>query len=280
MRPRMERPSLALSLLLLVIYCPGDLWGHNKMKCTPSVQIKRHTRYKAVEKESLKITCPVYSCGQTFNLAWCRLDNVDFCRPVNITHSIKYGLEKPKEVGELDYFFLFFANISLDDAGRYRCGISNFVSKYVSHSITVNFTESLDNGNENSYSSKSILTEEELQGYNWIPYFSICTIILAVVIMVMMISFLCIYGCKRLQGSRNAHASCCQYNATKDMHGISTANQTTVDRNSSHAHDNELDRHESSMIYVTLNNQSRQEGSAHRSVALEDHTEYATIRVS
>ncbi|KAJ8351510.1 hypothetical protein SKAU_G00229860 [Synaphobranchus kaupii] len=283
MRPQMERTNLALSLLLLVIYFPGDAWGQ-AMGCSPQAQVKRNTMHMAVAKESLKITCPVRQCGQNLRYTWCRLQqHGNICRRVNETDGIKIWLEKPKEDGKLSHLFLLFGNISLDDDGQYRCSLSGSSSISESHYINVRVTaetESLNNGNDSNNISTSMVPEVELnsQGQNWIPYFSICTITVAVVVMVMMISFLCIYGYKGLQRSRNV--SRCQYEATKDNHGISTAKQISVGRNSSRGHDNERGRCESSIIYVTLNQQSREEGSARTSIALEEPTEYATIRVS
>ncbi|XP_035263779.1 B- and T-lymphocyte attenuator isoform X2 [Anguilla anguilla] len=282
MRPQMERTSLALSLLLLVIYVPGDAWGQ-ETHCAPEIQVKRSTTYKAVAKESLKIMCAVKHCGQEFNFTWCRFHTDNNCKPVDKMYSITHGWEKSKEDPNWGDMFLLFGNISLDDAGQYRCSIFSVVGSAVGHFITVSFsaTESLHGGNgSNSNTHMSAEKELNTQGPSWIPHFSICTIVVAVVITVMVISFLCMNGCKGLQRSRNADASNCQYKVTMDKHGISTANQTAVDRNNSHPHDNDRDRCETSIIYVTLNHQSRQEDSARTSIVLEELTEYATIRFS
>ncbi|KAJ8246625.1 hypothetical protein GJAV_G00253600 [Gymnothorax javanicus] len=273
----MEWTGLASCLLLLLMDSPRYARGQ-VVECSPELQVPRNKIYKAIVRESLKITCPVKLCGQTFNFTWCRLDNSGTCKPLDKTATIINGWTKPEEARGLEYLFLLFENISLIDAGQYRCGIIGLSGSSVSHSIIVHVAatrnETLNDGNEIDSHSASASTEDEHNSYDWIPYFSICTIIVAVVVIVMVISFLCVQACKGSQKSRNSDESHCQFKVSQDKPGIST------DHHSSRVHSNQRDRCEGSIIYATLNHQSKQEDSASTSIALEGHTEYATIRVS
>ncbi|KAI1885326.1 hypothetical protein AGOR_G00218990 [Albula goreensis] len=281
MRSQLDWTGLVLSLLLL-ISVRGDAQGQGT-ECSVGIRVRRNTNFKQVATKSLKITCPVQNCGQTIDVTWCKIQGNN-CIPLNKTNGITVGWEKPEK--EMPEWFLAFASIKEEDSGKYRCRLSGD-EMAVGHNIDIAVT-----GNEGT-----------TQDLSWLPYIYICTgMVVVVVIMVMAISFLLIYGCKRSERPRKSDLTHCQYKETKISNGFShphltatrspynghggappirtkIANQTTVEMDSSSIHDDDSYRSDRTIIYAALNHRAPQQGPVRTSVAMEEFSEYAAIRV-
>lgn len=108
--------------------------------CIPSIMVPRNTAWKVRVMTSLKINCTVDTeshCRKNVDVSWCRIDNKSECR--SLKHSDHITTEQRSITESKVMLFLIFQNISMQDAGLYRCEIKS-LTPTVSHAINVTVT--------------------------------------------------------------------------------------------------------------------------------------------
>ncbi|XP_053085712.1 B- and T-lymphocyte attenuator isoform X1 [Pangasianodon hypophthalmus] len=166
--------------------------NESDLDCIPSIMVPRNTVWKAPVMKSLTINCTVDSeshCWKNINVTWCRIDDKNECRALNRSNYTTNEWEKVNKNKRL--LFLIFHNISMKDAGLYRCRI-NSPTPTVSHSINVTVTDyvpdcntdskvvTVENNTTNS-SNPIVAKKEPLQPYVYI-YSGIGVLLLVVVV--------------------------------------------------------------------------------------------------
>ncbi|KAG9335021.1 hypothetical protein JZ751_006162 [Albula glossodonta] len=277
MRPRLDWTGLVLSLFLL-ISVRGHAQGQGT-ECSVDIRVRRNTNFEQVATKSLKITCPVQNCGQTIDVTWCKVQGNN-CNPLNITNGITVGWEKLEQ--EMPEWFLAFASIKVEDSGKYRCRLSGD-KMAVGHNIGItvtaaNASDSLENAVANSSSSSTAGNEGTTQDLSWLPYIYICTGMVVVVTMYKDPKICNGFPHPDLTATRSP------YNGHATPGGAppirtNIANQTAVEMDSSSIHDDDSYRSDRTIIYAALNHRAPQQGPVRTSVAMEEFSEYAAIRV-
>ncbi|XP_064166756.1 uncharacterized protein LOC135240767 isoform X2 [Anguilla rostrata] len=132
----------SVALLLLMLFCLHAQGEENG--CSIGFRVKRHTVTASI-MDPLTINCTVERCGMKPNVTWCKLGNDSHCISVTETAHLKTHWGESKD--EEHFYFLKFVNISINDAGFYRCKIFGDISS-VSHSINVTVIATPQNGHE------------------------------------------------------------------------------------------------------------------------------------
>ncbi|KAK9981128.1 hypothetical protein ABG768_000693 [Culter alburnus] len=127
--------NIVAFLLLLSLSVSGTTNG-SEQHCNPVLKVQRNTVFKAPVMTVLKINCTVNltGCVRCPNILWCKIDGND-CKTVKTSGYIKTEWKKTTEHEWVA--FLIFLNISMEDAGLYRCKESE---TSVSHTINVTVT--------------------------------------------------------------------------------------------------------------------------------------------
>ncbi|XP_047659449.1 B- and T-lymphocyte attenuator-like isoform X2 [Tachysurus fulvidraco] len=109
--------------------------------CFPAIRVPRNTVWKAREMDNLRINCTVESesnCWNKIYVTWCKIDLKNEC--IHLNHS-NHTTTEWKHINESPrLFFLIFQNVSMQDAGLYRCMIIS-PAPSISHNINVTVTE-------------------------------------------------------------------------------------------------------------------------------------------
>ncbi|XP_067259635.1 B- and T-lymphocyte attenuator-like isoform X2 [Chanodichthys erythropterus] len=136
--------NIAASLLLLSLSVSGTT-NRSELQCNPVLKVPRNTVFKAHVMTVLKINCTVNlrGCHRSPRVLWCKIDGND-CKALNHSDYIKTEWNKTTE--HEGKAFLIFLNISMEDAGLYRCKESE---TSVSHAINVTVTDN----NKDEFSS-------------------------------------------------------------------------------------------------------------------------------
>ncbi|XP_060755017.1 B- and T-lymphocyte attenuator-like isoform X2 [Neoarius graeffei] len=109
--------------------------------CFASIRVPRNSVSKVHVMGKLKINCTINRgtyCWENITTEWCKVDYDSECKPFNYSNNItKFWMKVNTTQSQL---FLIFHNISMQDAGLYRCRIQSPMS-IVSHSINVTVTD-------------------------------------------------------------------------------------------------------------------------------------------
>ncbi|XP_052402174.1 B- and T-lymphocyte attenuator-like isoform X1 [Carassius gibelio] len=126
---------LAVSLLLLSLSVSGTKNG-SEMNCHPVIRVSRNTVFLAPVMSVLKINCTVTlrGCQRKPRVSWCKLYG-DECKPLNYSNYIRTEWKNITEQESMA--FLVFLNISMEDAGFYRCKEGDMS---IGHAINVTVT--------------------------------------------------------------------------------------------------------------------------------------------
>ncbi|XP_052402176.1 B- and T-lymphocyte attenuator-like isoform X3 [Carassius gibelio] len=129
---------LAVSLLLLSLSVSGTKNG-SEMNCHPVIRVSRNTVFLAPVMSVLKINCTVTlrGCQRKPRVSWCKLYG-DECKPLNYSNYIRTEWKNITEQESMA--FLVFLNISMEDAGFYRCKEGDMS---IGHAINVTVTGNL-----------------------------------------------------------------------------------------------------------------------------------------
>lgn len=147
--------------------------------CIPSIMVPRNTLWKVRVMTSLKINCTVDTeshCWKNVDVSWCRIDNKSECR--SLKHSDHITTEQRNITESKVMLFLIFQNISMQDAGLYRCEIKS-LTPTVSHAINVTVTDDVPDcttdykvvtqeNNTTNISNPNVENKEWLQSYVYI----------------------------------------------------------------------------------------------------------------
>ncbi|KAL7845607.1 hypothetical protein AOLI_G00237990 [Acnodon oligacanthus] len=192
--------SLAILLWSSLIICGKT--QEPVLDCIPSLRVPRNTVWKFPEKETLKINCTVMTeshCWKNLSASWCKIEDTDHCRPLSYSNHSGTGWRNITENERM--FFLIFWNLSLQDAGLYRCKSDGPVFT-ASHTINVTVTASDTHievvSNENRTTNSSVSVPSDLQ-WLW-PYVYICSGIVGLVLIVLVVALLVI----RCQGPKQS----------------------------------------------------------------------------
>ncbi|XP_051751873.1 uncharacterized protein LOC127513810 isoform X3 [Ctenopharyngodon idella] len=197
--------NIVASLLLLSLSVSGTTNG-SEQHCNPWIKVSRNTVFKARVMTMLKINCTVNltGCHRSPRVLWCKIIGND-CKALNHSDYIKTEMKKTTEHEWMAS--LIFLNISMEDAGLYRCKEGEMS---VGHAINVTVTynkedqvshnQSNTNNNKNEFSPTPSNTMSTILGdmntvpnddQQWLwPYVYICTGIAELVFIVMTVSLL------------------------------------------------------------------------------------------
>ncbi|XP_065151959.1 B- and T-lymphocyte attenuator-like isoform X2 [Paramisgurnus dabryanus] len=186
--------NLVACLVLLSLLVSGNT-NESELGCITSIKVPRNKLVKALVMTVFKINCSVniLKCQGIPKMSWCKLYGED-CKALNQSNytetvewkNITYGIA-----------FLTFLNISMEDAGLYRCKNQNSVS----HSINVTVSDRVDSDSCNE--SNTILGNTNVESLQWLlPYLYICGGVMGLVVIVIAVS-LFIIRCKGKGSTRN-----------------------------------------------------------------------------
>ncbi|XP_048052972.1 B- and T-lymphocyte attenuator-like isoform X3 [Megalobrama amblycephala] len=162
----------------------------------------------------LRINCTVNlrGCHRSPRVSWCKIDGND-CKALNHSDYIKTEWKNTTEHEGMA--FLFFLNISMEDAGLYRCKESE---TSVGHAINVTVTENKEDEvshNQNNTILDVLNTDHPKDDQQWLwPYVYICTGIAGLVFIIMTVSLLFI-RCQGTKSTRKDMANKNQYMETQ-----------------------------------------------------------------
>ncbi|XP_051751881.1 uncharacterized protein LOC127513810 isoform X5 [Ctenopharyngodon idella] len=198
--------NLTISLLLLSLSVSGTTNG-SEQHCNPVIKVPRNTVFKARVMTVLKINCTVNltGCHRSPRVSWCKIIGND-CKALNHSDYIKTELKKTTEHEWM--VFMIFLNISMEDAGLYRCkegemSVGHAINVTVTYNkedqVSHNQSNTTDN-NKNEFSPTPSNTMSTILGdmntvpnddQQWLwPYVYICTGIAELVFIVMTVSLL------------------------------------------------------------------------------------------
>ncbi|XP_035250454.1 B- and T-lymphocyte attenuator-like isoform X2 [Anguilla anguilla] len=177
----------SVALLLLMLFClHAQGKGDN---CSVAVRVKRNTVRTASIMDTLTINCTVQHCGMKRSVRWCKLGNGFVCTIVTKTEHIDTHWRKSDD--EKDIYFLKFINISINDAGLYRCEMSGNTS-LVSHSINVTVIAAKDTGNSQTNETRTTPQNGHEQNgpppLDWLLYIYILAGVVVLVVIVVVTS--------------------------------------------------------------------------------------------
>ncbi|XP_056585488.1 uncharacterized protein LOC130406924 [Triplophysa dalaica] len=178
--------------------------------CLTSIKVPRNTHIRAPVMTELKINCTViiHKCQGNPKISFCKIYGND-CKAVDQSNHIKTMWRNfAQQEGML---FLTFLNISMDDAGLYRCKSQNSVSHHINVTVTDVFLANKDNsvsGNQSSTSNE--INKMEVLQWFW-PKVSL---LVGLVVTVITVS-LSIIRCQGGKSARKDTTTTVQYMETQ-----------------------------------------------------------------
>ncbi|XP_076118632.1 uncharacterized protein LOC143099593 isoform X2 [Alosa pseudoharengus] len=150
--------------------------------------------------KTLKINCPVKYCEPTPNVTWCRLEINKTCTQLTENPNVKIWQELVSNEDKLIISYMEIQEATKDYSGLYRCRVDATIT---GHSISVTVT-GVDYVERTTYNKNiSSVADTDDADQDWLPYVFICGGIVTVVMLVMLISFLSLHGCKRSSPSHS-----------------------------------------------------------------------------
>ncbi|XP_051751838.1 B- and T-lymphocyte attenuator-like isoform X1 [Ctenopharyngodon idella] len=204
--------NLTISLLLLSLSVSGTTNG-SEQHCNPVIKVPRNTVFKARVMTVLKINCTVNltGCHRSPRVSWCKIIGND-CKALNHSDYIKTELKKTTEHEWM--VFMIFLNISMEDAGLYRCKEGEMsVGHAINVTVTYNKEDQVSHNQSNTILDDQNTVPTDDQQWLW-PYVYICTGIAGLVFIVMTVSLLFI-RCQGTKSTRKDKANKNQYMETQ-----------------------------------------------------------------
>ncbi|XP_035377903.1 uncharacterized protein si:ch211-214p13.8 [Electrophorus electricus] len=223
-RPLLEMSStlngLLVALVLLVII---DAQGPPD-PCIPAAKVRKNSFLIVTSKSQSRISCPVTYCEKIPTIKWVKISDMDTWTQLYETDQITITEEQSNSGLKEVTSHLSFKSISKYDSGVYRCKI--VVSSFSSESHNINVSVSAD-----SFAIINNATGETTGGdsIGWLPYIFICSGIIGLVTVVLLISFLSIYGCRCSKAHRQQHAASCLVPPNQNLaHGGTGCSQARI----------------------------------------------------
>ncbi|XP_041938766.1 B- and T-lymphocyte attenuator isoform X1 [Alosa sapidissima] len=188
-----------LVLFFLYVFCLGSHAQVN-YTCYDEIHVKRNTAWRVVEMSTLIMNCPMKYCEPPPTVTWCRLDADNTCTPLPENPNVEIWQESVSNEDNLIISYMEIKKTTKDYSGLYRCGVDATTTGH-SISVTVTGVDQLENTTHN-YNTIS-LPGTNGPALEWLPYVFICGGIVTVVMVVMLISFLSLHGCKRSSRSHS-----------------------------------------------------------------------------
>nr|XP_055061133.1 B- and T-lymphocyte attenuator-like isoform X1 [Misgurnus anguillicaudatus] len=187
--------NLVACLVLLSLQVSGNS-NESELECITSIKVPRNKLVEALVMTEFKINCTVnvLKCQGIPKISWCKLYGED-CKASNQSNYKETVDWKNFTYGTA---FLTFLNISMEDAGLYRCKSQNSVSHSINVTVTADRVDS-DSGNQNN----TILDNTKGEGsHSLLPYVYICGGVIGLVVIVIAVS-LFIIKCQGKGSTRN-----------------------------------------------------------------------------
>uniref|UniRef100_A0A3B3WUX6 Ig-like domain-containing protein n=1 Tax=Poecilia mexicana TaxID=48701 RepID=A0A3B3WUX6_9TELE len=160
-------------------------------ECTPELQVRRNTTYKANLGEKLRIQCPVKLCNNSPpTICWSKVEEKNICLNDNNTNHIK--TEWKRSNLSTGIFYLLFQNIVSSDSGGYQCKGGGSIS----HVIYVNVYDMGTNDTHKPVTNDTNDQSETEPADRFLLYMYSAAGIGSFVIIVIIISVICMQGCK------------------------------------------------------------------------------------
>ncbi|XP_048052966.1 uncharacterized protein LOC125272273 isoform X3 [Megalobrama amblycephala] len=223
--------NIVASLLLLSLSVSGTT-NRSELYCNPAIKVPRNTVFKARVMTVLRINCTINlrGCHRSPRVSWCKIDGND-CKALNHSDYIKTEWKNTTEHEGMA--FLIFQNISMEDAGLYRCKESE---TSVGHAINVTVTAdnnkdefsptpSSTKNNKNEFSptpsSTSDLNTIQNDDQQWLRlYVYICSGIAGLVFIVLL-TLIYVVGRQGRKWTRKDMADKNQYTKTQKSNQLS-----------------------------------------------------------
>ncbi|KAI7811495.1 putative B- and T-lymphocyte attenuator-like [Triplophysa rosa] len=177
--------------------------------CIIAIKVPRNTQFRAPVMTVLKINCTVIieNCKGNPTVSWCKIYGND-CKALNHSNDIKPMWKNTTQRDGIAV--LTFLNISMDDAGSYRCKSQHSVS----HGMKVTVTAHKENSGSGNQSNTSYEINQK-EGLQWFwPYVSICGGLVGLVVIVITVS-LFIIRCQGRKSARKETTTTIQYMKTQ-----------------------------------------------------------------
>ncbi|XP_038575632.1 B- and T-lymphocyte attenuator isoform X1 [Micropterus salmoides] len=159
--------------------------------CEVTLMVHRGTTLKTAPRQPLTVKCPVKHCGESLDVAWCKLLNTNRCEQINETGNVE--ILQDEMISSL-----IFKRISIYDDGLYRCYLKG--SKYVavSHIINISVSDLHHGVKKSDINADELPSAADGEEESWLPYFYICVSITLLVVILTVITHLSFYGWKRI----------------------------------------------------------------------------------
>ncbi|XP_014906041.1 B- and T-lymphocyte attenuator [Poecilia latipinna] len=160
-------------------------------ECTPELQVRRNTTYKANLGEELRIECPVMFCNNLPpTICWYKVEKENICLNDNNTNHIKTEW-KTSNLSK-GIFYLLFQSIVISDSGEYQCKGGGTRS----HIIYINVYDMGTNDTHKPVTNDTNDQSETEPADRFLLYMYSAAGIGSFVIIVIIISVICMQGCK------------------------------------------------------------------------------------
>ncbi|XP_072541108.1 B- and T-lymphocyte attenuator-like [Salminus brasiliensis] len=282
----MDKALLEMSWMLNTLTVVLILFGHvdaqgSEGGCAPEVRARK-TFLRVFRNSPVTISCPVRYCEEIPSVKWFIYDDKDKGIPVNETGQITVTQERSTAHEKEIISYLIFRSISSSDEGLYRCvaSVPGFILE--SHNINISVSDTVLESDNGTFTPLTVSNS----GVGWMPYVIICSSILSLVIVVMVIFFLSINGCKC---SRKGKSHRTQVPPSPNISGQEMPDQRKnvynlpaetlqIDEPSVYpARDQENTAQQ--IVYATLEHLTPREHSAMYHQSREQQSEYASIRI-
>ncbi|XP_043965387.1 B- and T-lymphocyte attenuator-like [Gambusia affinis] len=188
--------------------------------CTPELQVRRNTFYKAGLGQELRIECPVLFCNNLPpTICWYKVKEEHICLNDNNNNHIKteWKISNPSE----GIFYLLFQSITRNDSGEYRCEGGSTVS----HSILIDVYEMDTNDPRKTKTNDTNDQPVPEQADRLLMSVYSTAGIVSFVVIVIIISITCMRGCK---GKSRTDATEIQYSPRGTQGNVKQEELTSV----------------------------------------------------
>ncbi|XP_056611637.1 uncharacterized protein si:ch211-214p13.8 [Triplophysa dalaica] len=269
--------------MVFILYVSSDAQGQGQRGQCPVFKVVRGTVHKVCLNKSLKISCNLKYCdGQPINITWSKSDELGKWIPVNSKDQISSSEKQFNFLNLTSY--LTFINMSKYHEGSYRCEFKLPHISSASHQINVSVT---DNCTGTIISCTEMPTSQGMYSAPWwLPYLSICMVVVMLIFLLTIITFLSASGfkCSRKKVNRRAQVQnseeTLQHNQellTLPREQYTASASDTVHESLSNMKDNQTSR----VVYASLKDFiPTQSSTTSCSRTSEELTVYASIRVS